>query len=153
MLKHSRIFVCWLAIGIVMGAYDNVIKYVTSRKQFGQPIAGFQMVQEKLVKMMSGIQACLLLGCQVSKLADKNKLSIGQIAMTKAYITDRGREITRLGREIMGGNGILHELHLMRAMMDMEAIYTYEGTYEINTLVAGREITGLAAFRNSTPKK
>ena len=111
------------------------------------------MVQEKLVKMMSGIQACLLLGCQVSKLADKNKLSIGQIAMTKAYITDRGREITRLGREIMGGNGILHELHLMRAMMDMEAIYTYEGTYEINTLVAGREITGSAAFRNSTPNK
>lgn len=158
-LKHSRIFVCWIAIGIILGAYDNAIKYVTSRKQFGKPVAGtfpnnigFQMVQEKIVKMMAGVQGCLLLGFHVSKLADEGKLTIGQIAMTKAYITDRGRDITRWGREIMGGNGIIHENHLIRAMADMEAIYTYEGTYDINTLVAGREITGIAAFRNNTRK-
>lgn len=110
------------------------------------------MVQEKIVKMMAGVQGCLLLGFHVSKLADEGKLTIGQIAMTKAYITDRGRDITRWGREIMGGNGIIHENHLIRAMADMEAIYTYEGTYDINTLVAGREITGIAAFRNNTRK-
>ena len=78
---------------------------------------------------------------------DKGGLSIGKIAMTKAYDTKITREVAQLGREVMGGNGILHDLYAMKALADIEALYTYEGTYDINSLVAGREITGVAAFK------
>lgn len=105
------------------------------------------MVQEKLVKMMASIQASLLYCFRISQLVDQNKASIGQIAMCKAFVTASGRDVVRWGREVFGGNGIIHEQYAMKAMMDMEAIYTYEGTYEVNTLVAGREITGLNAFK------
>lgn len=148
-LKHSRIFVCWIAIGIAMGSYDHAVKYALNRKQFGQPIGGFQLVQQKLVKMMSNIQSCLMLCFKISQLADEGTVTLGQIAMAKAHITERGREIVKWGRQIFGGNGIIHENYVMKAMADMEAIYTYEGTYDINTLVAGRELTGLSAFKGS----
>lgn len=102
--------------------------------------------------MMSNIQSCLLLCFQISQLADEGNVSLGQIAMAKAHITERAREVVKWGREVFGGNGIIFENYAMKAMMDMEGIYTYEGTYEINTLVAGREITGLAAFKGSSSK-
>ena len=146
-LKHSRVFVCWVAAGIALGVYDNAIKYVTTRKQFGQPIGGFQLVQEKIVKIMSNLQAILLACWRVSKLVDEGKANIGQIAMVKAFVTERGREVCKWGREVLGGNGIIHDNYMMKAYADMEAIYTYEGSYDINTLVAGRELTGLAAFK------
>lgn len=137
-LQHSRVFVCWIAVGIAMGSYDAAIKYVSERKQFGQSISGFQLVQEKIVKMMSNIQATLLLCHRISVLVDSKKATMGQIAMTKAYVTERAREVVRWGREVCGGNGIIHSNYVMKAVADMEAIYTYEGTYDVNTLVAGR---------------
>lgn len=90
------------------------------------------------MKIMANTQAVTLMAFRISKLVEENNASIGQIAMTKAFITERLREIAKWGREIMGGNGILHDNYLMKAVADAEAIYTYEGTYDINTLVAGR---------------
>lgn len=86
-LRHSRIFVCWVAAGIAMGVYDNAIKYVSNRKQFGQQISGFQLIQEKIVKIMSNTQAIFLICFRVSKLIDDGKATMGQIAMTKAFVT------------------------------------------------------------------
>lgn len=96
---------------------------------------------------MANTQAIFLLCFRVSNLIDDGKATMGQIAMTKAWVTERAREVARLGREVFGGNGITHENYVMKALADMEAIYTYEGTYDINTLVAGRELTGLSAFK------
>lgn len=146
-LKHSRVGVCWVAAGIAMGVYDNAIKYVSNRKQFGQPISGFQLVQEKIFRIMANTQAILLMCMRLSKLVDENKFSIGQVALTKAFVTERAREVARLGREVCGGNGITHDNYVMKALADMEGVYTYEGTYDINVLVSGRELTGKSAFK------
>lgn len=97
---------------------------------------------------MGNIQAMLLLGWRIASLYDNGKAEMGQIAMAKAWISERGREVCKLGREICGGNGLLHENYVMRAMTDMEAVYTYEGSYEMNVLVNGRQLTGLSAFTN-----
>ena len=96
---------------------------------------------------MANTQAALLMCFRVSKMIDEGKATMGQIAMTKAWVTERTREVTRWGREMFGGNGITHENYVMKALADAEAIYTYEGTYDVNTLVAGRELTGLSAFK------
>lgn len=84
---------------------------------------------------------------RISRMADEGKITIGQIAMVKAWATERAREVAKWGREVYGGNGIIHSNYVMKALADIEAIYTYEGTYDINTLVAGREITGIPAFK------
>ena len=96
---------------------------------------------------MSSIQAMIMLCWRVANLYDSGKMEMGQAAMTKAWVTDKAREVCRLGREVCGGNGLLHENYVMRALTDIEGVYTYEGTYDINTLVAGRDLTGLSAFR------
>ena len=148
-LKHSRVFVCWAAVGIALGVYDNVVKYITTRKQFGVPIASFQLIQEKLSRIMATTQAMLLLAWRITRLTEQNKSSIGQIGMAKAWITLRGREVCALGREMLGGNGITFDNYVMKAMADMEAMYTYEGTYDVNSLVNARELTGIASFKAS----
>lgn len=148
-LKHSRIFVCWAALGLAIGVYDNTIKFIMSRKQFGVPISSFQLIQEKLSRIMGTVQAMLLLAWRITKLAEQNKATIGQIGMAKAWITLRGREVCALGREMLGGNGITFDNYVMKAMADMEAMYTYEGTYDVNSLVNARELTGIDAFRTS----
>lgn len=90
-LKHSRVGVCWVAAGVALGVYDNAIKYVSNRKQFGQPISGFQLVQEKIYKIMANTQAVLLMCFRISKLVDEKKHTIGQVALTKAFVTERTR--------------------------------------------------------------
>jgi acyl-CoA oxidase len=95
---------------------------------------------------MSNIQGMLLVCWRIANLYDSGKLVMGQTAMAKAWVSERAREVARLGREVCGGNGLLHENYVMRALTDVEGIYTYEGTYDINTLVAGRDLTGLSAF-------
>jgi acyl-CoA oxidase len=145
-LKHSRVFVAWAAVGIALGVYDNVIKYISNRKQFGVPTSSFQLMQEKLSRIMATTQAMLLMVWRITKLMEQNNVTIGQIGMTKAWITLRGREVCALGREMLGGNGITFDNYVMKAMADMEAMYTYEGTYDVNSLVNGRELTGIAAF-------
>ena len=148
-LKHSRIFVIWAAVGLAVGVYDNVIKYISNRKQFGVPISSFQLIQEKLSRIMATVQAMLLLAWRITKLSEDNKVTIGQVGMVKAWVTLRGREVCALGREMLGGNGITFDNYVMKAMADMEAMYTYEGTYDVNSLVNGRELTGVAAFKAS----
>jgi len=146
-LEHSRIFVAWIAVGIAVGVYDNTIKYINNRNQFGVKISSFQLQQEKLSRMMGHIQAMLLLVWRTTKLYEAGKLTIARAAMAKAWSTRMCREVAQLGREMMGGNGIISDNYAMKAVCDIEAIYTYEGTYDINSLVCGRELTGIPAFK------
>jgi len=124
-----------------------VVEFISQRKQFNAPIASFQLIQEKLSRIMATVQAMLLLSWRISNLVEAGQASIGQISLAKSWITLRGREVTALGREMLGGNGITFDNYVMKAMADMEALYTYEGSYDINCLIAGRELTGIAAFK------
>ena len=146
-LEHSRIFVAWVAVGIALGVYDNTIKYINNRNQFGVKISSFQLTQEKLSRMMGHIQAMLLMVWRVTRLYEAGKLNIAKAAMAKAWSTRMCREVAQLGREMMGGNGIISDNYAMKAVVDIEAIYTYEGTYDINSLVLGKELTGISAFK------
>jgi len=146
-LAYSRLFAAWVAVGIAVGIYDNTIKYVNNREQFGAKISSFQLTQEKLSRMIGYIQAMLLMLWRMTRLYENKKLTGGMSSMTKAWVTSRCREVARLGREMMGGNGIIADNYVMRALMDIEGVHTYEGTYDINALVAGREITGISAFK------
>jgi len=148
-LEHSRVFVSWIAVGAAIGVYDNVIKYINNRKQFGVKISSFQLMQEKLARMMGHIQAMLLLVWRVTRIYEAKKLTIARAAMAKAWTSRMGREVAQLGREMMGGNGIIMDNYAMKAVADAEAIYTYEGTYDVNALVCGRELTGISAFKSS----
>ena len=147
MLAHSRLFVSWVACGIGVGVYDHVVRYLDSRTQFKKKLTHFQLIQEKLVRIMGNVQAALHLVGKLTELKEKDESTMGKLALGKAWITLRMREVAALGREMLGGNGIVLDNYAMKAFCDMEAIYTYEGTYDINCLVAGRELTGLAAFK------
>ena len=147
-LESSRLMVAWSAAGVASGAYEAAIKYTTQRVQFGKPIAGFQLIQERLSRMMANCEFTISNLARISQQFDLGKVTIGQIARAKANATRLGRETCALARESFGGNGILLENQVMKAMGDMEVMYTYEGTYDINMLVSGRELTGgMAAFK------
>ena len=140
--------VAWMACGLAAGAYENALKYTLKRIQFGKPIAQFQLIQERLSRMLSNCEFSLALLVHLSGRMQAGQATIGQVARAKAHVTKLGRETVSLAREICGGNGILMENRVMKAFMDMEAMYTYEGTYDINSLVSGRELTGgLSAIR------
>ena len=145
-LKNTRYGVAWEAVGHAQAAYEIALRYSRERVQFGKPIASYQMIQEKLVKMLSEIVAMQLLTWRLSVLRDAGAMTEGQASLAKAHNAAKARHVVALGREILGGNGILLENHIARHFVDMEAVYTYEGSNEINTLVVGREITGIAAF-------
>ncbi len=145
-LKATRINVAWEAVGHAMAAFDYAHQYALQREQFGRPIAGFQLIQQKLVQMLADITQMQLLVWRGGKLAEAGQLTEGQASLAKQTCAAKARQVVALGREIMGGNGILLENHVARHFADMEAVYTYEGSNEINTLVVGREITGLGAF-------
>ncbi|KAJ4786406.1 Acyl-CoA dehydrogenase [Rhynchospora pubera] len=152
-LSLARIMVAWVSIGVAMGVYDLCKRYVTERKQFGVPLAAFQLTQEKLVRMLGNIQAMFLTGWRLCKLHESGKMTTGHASLGKAWITLRARETVALGRELLGGNGILTDFLVAKAFCDMEPIYSYEGTYEINYLITGREITGITSFKPPTMKK
>ncbi|KAG8388966.1 hypothetical protein BUALT_Bualt02G0180200 [Buddleja alternifolia] len=147
LLAVSRVMVAWLAIGISMGVYDMCHRYLKERKQFGVPLAAFQITQQKLVQMLGNIQAMFLTGWRICKMYESGKMTIGHASLAKSWISLKARETVSLGRELLGGNGILTDFHVAKAFCDLEIIYTYEGTYDINTLVTGREITGIASFK------
>ncbi|CAH9140950.1 unnamed protein product [Cuscuta epithymum] len=152
-LAVSRVMVAWQPIGISMGVYDMCHRYLKERKQFGAPLAAFQINQQKLVQMLSNIQAMFLVGWRLCKLYESGKMTPGQASLAKSWITLRARETASLGRELLGGNGVLADFLVAKAFCDMEPIYTYEGTYDINTLVTGREITGIASFKPAPSSK
>jgi len=145
-LMVTRVGVAWEAVGAAMAAYEYALEYAKNRVTFGKPIAGFQMIQDKLVRMLASITSMQMLTLRLSQLADEGKLTDGQASLAKVNNAAAARQVVALGREIMGGNGILLENHVARHFTDMEAVYTYEGTNEINTLVVGREITGISAI-------
>ncbi|CAI8612800.1 unnamed protein product [Vicia faba] len=146
-LAVSRVMVAWQPIGISMGIYDMCHRYLNERKQFGAPLAAFQINQQKLVQMLSNVQAMILVGWRLCKLYESGKMTPGHASLGKSWITLRARETAALGRELLGGNGVLVDFLVAKAFCDLEPIYTYEGTYEINTLVTGREVTGFASFK------
>ncbi|XP_011019097.1 PREDICTED: acyl-coenzyme A oxidase 4, peroxisomal-like isoform X3 [Populus euphratica] len=146
-LAVSRVMVAWQPIGISMGVYDMCHRYLKERKQFGAPLAAFQINQQKLVRMLGNVQAMVLVGWRLCKLYEKEKMTPGQASLAKAWISLKARETASIGRELLGGNGILADFLVAKALCDLEPIYTYEGTYDINSLITGREITGLASFK------
>ena len=147
-LESSRLGVAWMIAGVACGAYEAALKYCLDRKQFGKPLARFQLIQEKLSRMLSMCEMMISNLTWVSKEMDLNKTTIGQVGRAKAGCSRLAREVVALAREVCGGNGIILDNHVMKAFIDMEGMYTYEGTYEINSLVSGRELTGgIAAFK------
>ena len=146
LLRSMRSGVAWFAAGVQAGAYEAALKYATEREQFGRPISGFQLIQDKLVGMLGNTIASLGMVVRLSQQQDEGVYRDQDSAMAKAWTCSRMRETVASAREIAGGNGILLSNVVSRFFADAEAIYTYEGTKEINTLVVGRAITGRSAF-------
>jgi glutaryl-CoA dehydrogenase len=145
-LRMTRAGVAWQAVGCARGAYESALRYTNERKQFGRTISSFQMVQDLLVMMLSNLTAMQTMVCRLSQLQDNGKLTDEQASLAKVFCTLRTRDIVSHARELFGGNGILIEYDIARFVADAEAIYSYEGTKEINTLIVGRAITGQSAF-------
>ena len=145
-LRMTRASVAWQAVGCARGAYEHALRYATKREQFGRPIGGFQLVQDQLVRMLGNVTASLCMTTRLSQLQDAGTMTDEQASLAKAFCTVKSRETVGLARELLGGNGILLEYDVGRFVADAEAIYSYEGTREINTLIVGRAITGLSAF-------
>ncbi len=145
-LKNTRYGVAWEGVGHAMAAFELARDYAMKREQFGRPIASFQLIQQKLVHMLGEVTAIQLLCWRLSRLRDEGRMTDGMASLAKQQSAARARSVVALGREILGGNGVLLENHMARHFADMEAVYTYEGSNEINTLVVGREITGIQAF-------
>ncbi len=145
-LQMTRAGVAWMAVGCARGAYENALAYTLEREQFGKPIAAFQLIQNHLVEMLSNLTAMQTLVFRLSELQDEGKLKDEHASLAKVFCTLRTRDIVSRAREVMGGNGILLEYNVARFLADAEAIYSYEGTKEINSLIVGRSITGHSAF-------
>jgi glutaryl-CoA dehydrogenase len=145
-LRMTRGFVAWEAVGCAMGAYEHALAYAQTREQFGKPIAKFQLVQDLLVKMLGNITASLCMVVRLSQLQDQGKLKDEHASLAKAFCTVKMRETVGYAREVLGANGILLDHHIGRFVADAEAIYSYEGTREMNTLIVGKAITGMGAF-------
>jgi glutaryl-CoA dehydrogenase len=145
-LARGRANVAWAALGEAIACYEIALDYARRREQFGKPIAAFQLIQTKLVRMLGEITKSQLLLVQLGRLADCGAMTPGMAAMAKASVTAMAREVAATAREILGGNGILQDYDVMRHLCDLEALFTYEGTHDVNTLLVGREITGLSAF-------
>jgi glutaryl-CoA dehydrogenase len=145
-LRMTRAGVAWMAVGCARGAYEHALAYATERRQFGRPVGGFQLVQDLLVRMLGNITASAALCARLSQLQAAGLARDEHASLAKAFCTVRMRETVGWARELLGGNGILLEHHVGRFVADAEAIYSYEGTREINTLIVGRAITGLSAF-------
>lgn len=145
-LRMTRAGVAWMATGCARGAYESALDYTRNRKQFGKPIASFQMIQGHLVEMLSNLTAMQTLVFRLSEMQDEGILLDEHASLAKVFCTMRTRDVVSRAREVMGGNGILLEHDVARFVADSEAIYSYEGTKEINSLIVGRSITGFSAF-------
>src|SRR5258708_7191243 len=145
-LRMTRAFVAWEAVGCSMGAYENALVYAQNRLQFGKPIAKFQLIQDLLCKMLSNITASQCMVVRLSQLQDQGKLKDEHASMAKAFCTVKMRETVGYARELLGANGIVLDYNIGRFVADAEAIYSYEGTREMNTLIVGKAVTGFGAF-------
>jgi glutaryl-CoA dehydrogenase len=145
-LRMTRAGVAWQALGCARGAYESSLKYTKKREQFGKPIAKFQLIQNHLVEMLANLTAMKAMVYRLSELQDQGLLTDEHASLAKVFCSMRTRDVVSRAREVMGGNGILLEYDVARFVADAEAIYSYEGTKEINTLIVGRAITGYSAF-------
>ena len=145
-LKVTRLAVAWQAVGQQLAAFDVARRYAVERSQFGRPIASFQLVQHQLVQILGNAVSSMGMMVRLSQLEDAGEAKDEQSALAKAFTTARMRESVALGRSILGGNGIVTDFEMAKVFADAEAIYSYEGTHEINTLVTGRAITGISAI-------
>jgi glutaryl-CoA dehydrogenase len=145
-LAVTRYGVAWEATGVAAGCFELALKYAKEREQFGQPIGGFQLIQQKLVEMATELTQMQLVSFQLANLMATRQMTEGVAAMAKYNNARKARRIADLARETLGGNGILIENHIARLFLDAEVIYTYEGTNEINMLIVGRDLTSLNAF-------
>ncbi|RBL90799.1 acyl-CoA dehydrogenase family protein [Chitinophaga flava] len=145
-LRMTRASVAWEAVGCARGAYENALAYTRTREQFGKPIASFQLIQGHLVEMLSNLTAMQTMVYRLSEIQDEGGLKDEHASLAKVFCTLRTRDVVRGAREVMGGNGILLEYNVARFVADAEAIYSYEGTKEINSLIVGRAITGISSF-------
>src|SRR6201997_5066994 len=145
-LKMTRYAVAWMATGCAMGAYETALKYAQERIQFGKPIASFQLVQDLLARMIANITASQCLIVRQAQLHAEGKLTDAHSALAKAFATAKCRETVAWARELLGGNGIVADYKAARFFADCEALYSYEGTYQMQNLIVGKAVTGLGAF-------
>jgi glutaryl-CoA dehydrogenase len=145
-LNQARYGISWGALGAAMDCYETALNYTKERKQFGSPIAAFQLVQEKLVNMLMEITKGQLLSYQLGRLMDVGKARPTQISMAKKNNVAVARMCARTARELLGANGVSLEYSPIRHMANIESVYTYEGTDDIHTLIIGNDITGIPAF-------
>lgn len=145
-LKDTRLGVAWQAVGQQMAAFDVARAYALERKQFGRPIGSFQLIQDQLVQIMGNLSASTAMLTQLAGVQQKGELTDAQSALAKQFASARMRESVALARSILGGNGIVADYHAAKIFADAEAIYTYEGSNEVNTLIVGRALTGIGAI-------
>jgi len=145
-LATTRNAVAWAALGHATAAYEAAVAYCQQRVQFGKPLVAFQIVQERLVRMLADLCGMQLYCLRLGRLIEEGALSDTIAALAKMHNTSRARQIILEARDLLGGNGILLDYHVMRHLADLEAIHTYEGTETIQTLIVGRDITGVGAF-------
>lgn len=145
-LAATRNACAWSALGHAVGAYEVALAYAQERRQFGKPLTSFQLVQGQLVKMLADVTSMQLYCLRLGRLIEEGKMTDTMAALAKMNNTRRAREVIASARDVLGGNGILLDRHVMRHYTDIEAIYTYEGTESIQTLIVGRDITGVSAF-------
>ncbi|MCU1519305.1 MAG: acyl-CoA dehydrogenase domain protein [Pseudarthrobacter sp.] len=146
LLKGSRIMVAWQAVGQQLAAFDVARQYAVERQQFGRPLAKFQLIQQQLVTMLGNAVASMGMMARLAQLQEDGAADMAQVALAKSYCSARMRETVALGRSILGGNGIVTDYRMAKIFADAEAIYTYEGSFEINTLIVGRAVTGVSAI-------
>src|ERR1700730_579240 len=145
-LRMTRYMVGWASTGIQMGAFEATLKYAQERLQFGKPIASFQMIQDLLAKMLANLTACQCLMLRLATLDDEGKLGDHHAALAKVLRTAKSRGPVSWGREVLGGNGIVADYNVARFFADAEALFSYEGTYQMQNLIVGKAITGHGAF-------
>jgi len=146
LLRSSRIMVAWQAVGQQLAAFDVARQYAVERQQFGRPLAHFQLIQQQLVTMLGNTVASMSMMAGIARLQEEGAAGMPQVALAKSYLSARMRETVALGRSILGGNGIVTDYRMAKIFADAEAIYTYEGSFEVNTLIVGRAITGISAI-------
>jgi glutaryl-CoA dehydrogenase len=153
-LDRTRYTVAWRALGLATASYELALAHALQREQFGQPIAGYQLVQDKLARMLAEITSMQLMCWRLSKLADADRMTPAMASLAKMNHAAKARAIVADARDILGGDGILLDHHIARHHADMEAVFTFEGTDSVQALIVGREITGLSAIsgRRADPR-
>jgi glutaryl-CoA dehydrogenase len=145
-LTQARYGIAWGMVGCAIDCYNTALDYAKERKQFSKPIGGYQLIQAKLVEMVTRITEAQLLVYRLGRLKDEGKMTFQQVSMAKRNNCVMARDVTRVSREILGANGITEDYSPMRHMANIESVYTYEGTHEMHTLILGQDVTGLAAY-------